>query len=218
MNINLNKQQKFYSLPKRYKQIRRFEQRPFAGNCYLHWPRIEVNINQGVVKHVFYSALKSEYQLTLSLLVPHKPFVIWIRFSFSYDVKFFTNISCYIHSIPRYILCCTTCTYRLLTTLHLKRNTQSVNIHVSLLYCCIIHASGIAKNVGITAPYPVYREILHFFCNSARGFAINKLHNVKNLARPPTRVGHFHFGLVIKFTKARRYKLCLDLHVNTFLV
>ncbi len=29
---NINKQQKFYSLPKRYKQIRRFEQRPFVGN------------------------------------------------------------------------------------------------------------------------------------------------------------------------------------------
>ncbi len=28
---NIRKQQKFYSLPKRYKQIRRFEQRPFVG-------------------------------------------------------------------------------------------------------------------------------------------------------------------------------------------
>ncbi len=29
----LKKHQKFYSLPKRYKQIRRFEQRPFVWNC-----------------------------------------------------------------------------------------------------------------------------------------------------------------------------------------
>jgi hypothetical protein len=29
---NINKQQKFYSLPKRYEKIRRFEQRLFGGN------------------------------------------------------------------------------------------------------------------------------------------------------------------------------------------
>ncbi len=28
----INKEQKFYSLPKRYNTIRRFEQRPFVGN------------------------------------------------------------------------------------------------------------------------------------------------------------------------------------------
>ena len=31
----IRRQQKFYSLPKRYKQIRRFEQRPFVGNYSL---------------------------------------------------------------------------------------------------------------------------------------------------------------------------------------
>ncbi len=30
--IKIRRQQKFYSLRKRYKQIRRFEQRPFVGN------------------------------------------------------------------------------------------------------------------------------------------------------------------------------------------
>ncbi len=32
ISFHINKQQKFYSLPKRYKQIRRFKQRPFVGN------------------------------------------------------------------------------------------------------------------------------------------------------------------------------------------
>ena len=31
INLDIKTQQKFYSLPKRYKQIRRFEQRPFVG-------------------------------------------------------------------------------------------------------------------------------------------------------------------------------------------
>jgi regulator of RNase E activity RraA len=29
----INKQQKFYSLPQRYKQIQRFKKRPFVGNA-----------------------------------------------------------------------------------------------------------------------------------------------------------------------------------------
>ena len=35
---NINKQQKLYSLPKRYKQIRRFKQRPFVGKGHTLIP------------------------------------------------------------------------------------------------------------------------------------------------------------------------------------
>ena len=64
MIIDINKQQKFYSLPKRNKlnnKIRRFEQRLFVVVCslrlllfdvvirYLHWPQIEASYDMALL-------------------------------------------------------------------------------------------------------------------------------------------------------------------------
>ena len=40
---NIRREQRFYSLPKRYKQIRRFEQRPFVTLIPDEWPLLETS-------------------------------------------------------------------------------------------------------------------------------------------------------------------------------
>ena len=48
--FNIRRQQKFYSLPKgRYKQIRRFEQRPFVGNQCVYFSMLHYKSANNII-------------------------------------------------------------------------------------------------------------------------------------------------------------------------
>ena len=74
---NINKQQTFYSPPKRYNKIRRLKESPFVGNfdtCYplnLHWPATYWNLDHITFK-VWQKIRNLEQLMLINIWIFHR--------------------------------------------------------------------------------------------------------------------------------------------------